>query len=229
MLLLDFISRGGNLIWFTEPFADDGLKALEYELGINRLPGVVVDLAAQKLQVDRPDFAVANHYSKHLATQSFSAVTLFPQATGLDLQANREWRAAALVQAGKQAWTETSALSGQLAYGDDAREKAGPFPLVLALQRPQSGKTQKVIVAGDGDFIADAWIMNGGNRDLGNRLFNWVADDDTLIGINRPELRDSQLHLTRFATLALAAIALLLMPGLFVAGAGRVWYQRRHG
>lgn len=227
--LLDYLSRGGNLIWLTEPSSDDGLKAIEYELGVRRLPGVVVDLAAQNLQVDRPDFAIVNQYSPHTATQGFSSVTLFPQASGLELQANREWRAAALAQAGEQAWTETGALSGEVAFGDDPQEVSGPFPLIIALERERAGKTQKILVSGDGDFIADAWIGNGGNRDLGNRLFNWSSDDEELIQVQYPTAPDQTLSLTPFATVSLFLLALILLPGALLGTATRIWFQRRHG
>ena len=228
-MLLDYLSQGGNMVWLTEPFSDDGLKAIEFELGVRRLPGVVVDLAAQKLQVDRPDFAIANNYSQHLATQGFSSVTLFPQAAGLELQANREWRAAALVQAGEQAWTETGSLSGEVAFGDDNREISGPFPLILALERQRNGKTQKVLISGDGDFIADAWIDNGGNRDLGNRLFNWGADDNNLISVQYPTTPKQKLELTPLTTVSLFLFALIALPGGLFGAATRVWFQRRHG
>ena len=228
-ILLDYLSLGGNMAWLTEPFSDDALKAIEFELGVRRLPGVVVDKATQKLQTDRPDFAIANHYSPHVATQGFSSVTLFPQAVGLELQANREWRAAALVQASEQAWTETGSLSGEVAFGDDEREISGPFPLILALERQRNGKTQKVLVSGDGDFIADAWIDNGGNRDLGNRLFNWSVDDNELIPVQYPTAQDQTLNLTPLTTVSLFLFALIALPGALFGAATRVWFQRRHG
>ena len=228
-LLLDFISRGGNLVWLTEPASNDGLKAVELELGIQRLPGVVIDLAAQELPVERPDFAIANNYSKHQATDGFDAVTLFPQATGLNVLTDREWRAAALVQAGDQAWTESGALTGKVEFGDDQSEIQGPFPLILALERERSNKQQRVIVAGDGDFLADAWIGNGGNRELANRLFNWSVADTEMLGIDAPQASDTQLNMTRTSKFVLAGVALLLLPGLMFSAATSVWYRRQHG
>ncbi len=228
-LVLDYLTRGGNLLWLTEPASDDGLKAIELELGVMRSPGVVVDLATQNLDIDRPDFAIANTYAPHTATRDFSSVTLFPQAAALQLQPNREWRAAALVQAGEQAWTETGSLTGEVAFGDDQREISGPFPLILALEREKAGKTQKVLVSGDGDFIADAWIANGGNKDLGNRLFNWAADDAELATLSTPVVADHRIELSNTATLILVALTLLLIPGALFATAGRVWYSRRFG
>ncbi len=229
VLLLEYISNGGNLIWLTEPASDDGLDAVAVELGIERLPGVVIDVAAQQLQVERPDFAIVNEYSRHPATEGFTTVTLFPQATGLDVQPDREWQVSALVQSGKQAWTETGALNGKVAFGDDPREVSGPFPLVFALERDKANKQQRVIVSGDGDFLADAWVGNGGNRDLGNRLFNWSADDNAMIGISAPTRADAQLNLSRVSMFSLAGVALLLLPGLMFSAATGVWYRRQHG
>ena len=228
-MLLDYLSRGGNLLWLTEPAIDDGLKAIALELGIRRLPGVVVDLATQNLSVNRPDFAIAKTYSPHEATTGLASVTLFPQATGLDVQPNREWTAAALVQAGEQAWTETGALSGDIAFDEDSPEVAGPFPLIIALERHKAGRSQRVIVSGDGDFLADAWIGNGGNRDLASRLFNWATDDAEMINVSYPRKPDAQISLTPSRVLALALFSLMLLPGLMFAGATRVWYTRKHG
>ena len=229
VLLLDYVSRGGNLIWLTEPASDDGLKPLAIELGVERLPGVVIDMAAQQLKVERPDFAVATSYFRHQATHGFTAVTLFPQSTGLDVEPNREWQVTPLVQSGEQAWTETGALTGKVEFGDDQREIRGPFLLVFALERNKNNKQQRVVVAGDGDFLADAWIANGGNRELGNRLFNWNVADTAMIGITAPVEPDTQLNLSRAGTLGLIGVAFLLLPGLMFSAATGVWYRRQHG
>jgi hypothetical protein len=156
-------------------------------------------------------------------------VTLFPQSAALQLQANREWRAAALVQAGEHSWTETGALSGQIQFGDDQQEISGPFPLIIALEREKAGRQQKVLISGDGDFLADAWIANGGNRDLATRLFHWAVTDKTLTAVSRPTALDNRLELSPIATVTLVAFALLLIPAGLMATAGRVWYSRRYG
>ena len=228
-LILEYISNGGNLIWLTEPDSDDGLKPVAIELGIERLPGVVIDLAAQQLEVDRPDFAIASDYFQHDATQGFTEVTLFPQASGLSYDTDRDWQVTPLVQSSEQAWTETGALNGKVIYGDNPREVNGSIPLVFALQRERNNKQQRVIVAGDGDFLADAWIANGGNRELGNRLFNWSVDDAALMALDTSLQPDTQLDLSRAALLWLASTSLLLLPGTMLGVATGVWYRRQHG
>ena len=134
-----------------------------------------------------------------------------------------------LVQSGEQAWTETGALSGKVEFGDDQREIRGPLPLVFALERTKNNKQQRVVVAGDGDFLTDTWIANGGNRELGNRLFNWSVADTAMIGITAPAEPATQLNLSRAGTLGLVAVALLLLPGLMFSAATGVWYRRQHG
>lgn len=228
-LLLDYISKGGSLIWLTEPDSDDGLKPLAIELGIERLPGVVIDMAAQQLEVDRPDFAVATNYFQHQATEGFSAVTLFPQASGLTTQADRGWQVTPIVQSSDKAWTETGALSGKVAYGDDAHEVQGPLPLAFAMQREKNNQQQRIVIVGDGDFLADAWIANGGNRDLGNRLFNWAVEDTALIGISAPLRADAEFNLSRTGKFLLAGFAFLILPGLMFSAATGVWFRRQHG
>lgn len=229
IVLLDYIANGGNLIWLTEPDSDDGLNSVAIELGIERLPGVVIDMAAQQLNVERPDFAVANNYNQHQATNGFSAVTLFPQAAALGFIAEREWQVTPLVQSSDQAWTETGALSGKVAFGDDQQEVRGPLSLVVALQRSKAGKQQRVVVAGDGDFIADAWIANGGNRDLAGRLFNWNVEEEAMIGLTAPATSNTQLNLSRNGMLMLAGVAFVLLPALMFSVATGVWYRRQHG
>ena len=186
-------------------------------------------MAAQQLDVERPDFAVATSYFRHQATEGFSAVTLIPQSAGLSVDPDREWQVTPLVQSGEQAWTETGALTGKVEFGDDQREVRGPVPLVFAMERNKNNKQQRVVVAGDGDFLADAWIANGGNRDLGNRLLNWGVADTAMIGITAPPTQDVQLNLSRAGTLGLIAVAFLLLPGLMFSAATGVWYRRHHG
>lgn len=231
-LLLQFISNGGNLIWLTEPDSNDGLKPVEIELGITRLPGVVIDMAAQQLQVDRPDFAIASNYFRHQATNGFADITLFPQAGGLQFDqpnADQKWLVTPLVQTTENAWTETGQISGEVTYGDDEREVSGPITLLFALERNRNNKQQRIIVSGDGDFLADAWIANGGNRDLGNRLLNWSVDDSDMIAIDSPIQADTQINLSRTSMFLLAGVSFLLLPGLMFSAATGVWYRRQHG
>lgn len=228
-ILLDYLSRGGNLLWLTEPDSDDGLKAIEYELGIQRAAGVIVDLASSELAVDRPDFALATQYQPSEITRGFNSITLFPQAVALEVPQLREWQVTAVAQTGDKAWTETSSISGEIKHGDDPQEIAGPLNLALALERNRNDKSQRVVIVGDGDFLADAWIGNGGNRDFGTRLFSWISADQQLMQIDYPAPADRQLALSSRAILALSALTLIGLPGGLLVVATGVWYRQRYG
>ena len=53
----------------------------------------------------------------------------------------------------------------------------GPLDLGFALSRlsPRPDRReQRAVVIGDGDFLSNRFLGNGGNRELGQRVFNWL-------------------------------------------------------
>jgi ABC-type uncharacterized transport system involved in gliding motility auxiliary subunit len=90
-----------------------------------------------------------------------------------------------------------------------------------------SSPTQRVAVIGDADFISNAYLGNGANLDLGNRLVNWLSHDDALIRIPPRTAPDTQLTLTPTLSLAIGLGFLAVIPlGLLAAG-GTIWWRRR--
>jgi len=226
--LLDYVSSGGNLLWLTEPDIDDGLKALEHELGIRREPGVVIDLAAQQLNIERPDFALVNQYAAD-ATAGFDSTTLFPQAAALSVPQLREWRIEALASTGEQAWTETGSLNGEVKFDENSKEVAGPLQIALALTRQKDQQQQRVVVIGDGDFIADAWLANGGNRDLATRVLDWLGAGHEPLALEYPQAADSHVEIPARSIVAMTILCLIILPGSLLSMAGKVWLTRRYG
>jgi hypothetical protein len=56
--LLQYLDRGGNLLWLLDPGPLSGLEVLADQLGIEILPGTVVDAKAADFGVDTPMVAV---------------------------------------------------------------------------------------------------------------------------------------------------------------------------
>jgi ABC-type uncharacterized transport system involved in gliding motility auxiliary subunit len=74
-LVLDYLDRGGNLLWLVEPNQLGGLTALAEELGLRLVPGTVVDPNAQRLSLSRMDFALAADFSaEHPVTRGFRSM-----------------------------------------------------------------------------------------------------------------------------------------------------------
>src|SRR5690349_6750669 len=93
--------------------------------------------------------------------------------------------------------------------------------------RPAPDGTNSVAVIGDGDFLSNSFLGNGGNREFGQRLFNWLLADDALIEIADRGAPDRQLDLGPTG-LALISIGFLLaLPLLLLCCGGLIWWRRR--
>lgn len=231
--LVDWIGRGGALLWFTEPGAGDGLDALARALGIARLAGRVVDAAGQGLGLDDPSFVAITDYPEHPALRGLDLTTLFPQAVAFARLANAPFAATPLIVTSARSWTETGPIEGAVAWDEAAGEFPGPLDLALALTRlsPGPGRDeQRVVVVGDGDFLSNRFLGNGGNRSLGTRLVHWLLGDEALGAIGEVEAADRRLELSPQALGAIGVALLVVLP-LALAGTGAilVWRRRRGG
>ncbi|MCK5092324.1 MAG: hypothetical protein KAR30_07320, partial [Gammaproteobacteria bacterium] len=141
--------------------------------------------------------------------------TLFPFTMALkaDQQAaaqENRWDIENLLETDRQSWTETGILTTPpLQFNQNTDEVAGPLTIGLSLTRtaPSSDieKQQRIVVIGDGDFLSNAYLANGGNQFLGNSIIHWLGNQDSFIQIqpiNRPDLdlvlSDSMIMLYTF-------------------------------
>ena len=225
--IADWLGRGGNLLWLLEPDARVGTELLAELTGVRILPGVVVDAAGQRLGLDSPDFAVVSDYppgeGEAAPTADLAAPSLLPQAAALTVDARLGWRTQTLLRSGAQSWTERGEIAGALSLDADAGEVAGPLTLGLALQRGE----QRVVVLGDADFLGNAWLDNGANAELGRRLLEWLAGDDRLLQIARPEPTDRLLLLSDAQRGLLGGLGLIGLPLLLFATGAWQWRRRR--
>ena len=93
---------------------------------------------------------------------------------------------------------ETGSLQGPIQF-DKGKDIRGPLDLAVALTRAQDKHEQRVIVFGDGDFLANSFIANAGNLDLGMSLVNWLSQDDAYVNIPVKIARDRTLNPLRVA------------------------------
>ena len=230
--LVRFVDEGGALWWLTEPASPAPLAVLARALGVQVLPGVVVDASGQALKVNEdPRFVVVPHYPPQEALRDFDLTTLYPQAAALGAIGGDTFASAPLVRSGERSWNETGTVAGEIRFDAGGDEIPGPHDLALALTRlsPRPDREQqRVIVTGDADFLANSFLGNGGNRALGLRLANWLVGDDALVAIAPVEVPDRLLALSARATAWIALGLLVGLPLLLLAtGAVIAWRRRR--
>lgn len=246
-LLQHYLAAGGNLLWLREPQAGEhGLQTLAQNFGIRFLPGMLVDSSAQLFGINDPTMILVADYPPTAVTENFTYATVFPQATAIETTTDKSndetgsWQTTPFLRTLPRAWQETGKLSGAVRFDADSGDTAGPLTLGLLLTRAKPNAVanesesdsspageQRIAIVGDGDFLANAYIGNSGNLDLGLNIFNWLAHDDSYINIPARTAPDTQLQMSNSVLAALVILFLVVLPlGLLAAG-GLIWWRRR--
>ena len=219
------LDRGGNLLWLHDPGPLFGLEPLAESLGIEFQPGVIVDPVSENITGYRDAIVIAQ-YSTHPVVRDFGNITVFWQAGGISLRAPEGWQGSVLMDTRASSWSETGALNGPIQF-DKGKDIRGPLNLAVALSHPLDKREQRVIVFGDGDFVANSYIANAGNLDIGMSLVNWLSQDDAYVNIPIKTARDRTLNLSHNVQIAIATGFLVVLP-LFMIGSGVfIWLRRR--
>lgn len=235
-ILNKYVEQGGNLLWLAEPGSSAGLEPLAETLGIEFLPGVVVDATTQLFGIENPAFAIIPSYPMHPVTREMTSLTLFPQAAALEVDSPPDsWDAEPLLTTLDRSWTEIGPISGTIKFDKDSDERMGPLDIAYAFTRTRKAaqndddsSEQRVVVIGDADFLSNAYLGNAGNVDLGLNLFNWLNHDDEFIAITARTAGDVNLELSKVAQ-ALIAFGFLFGVPLLLLGSGvTIWWRRRN-
>jgi len=233
--LTDYVADGGNLLWLTEPGNQDlGLAPLAQVLGVRVLPGVLVDGGGAALGLKDPRMLALGDYPAQAITRGFTLTTLFPQVSALAQASGSDWSAVPFLRSSAQSWTEFQPIandgSSTIRYDASAGELKGPLDFGLALTRlspsPDKGQ-QRAAVIGDGDFLSNTFLGNGGNRALGERLFDWLLGDDALVNLPPRGAPDRVLDLTQAQLNVLSLGFLLALPLLLLLAGGWIGWRRR--
>jgi ABC-type uncharacterized transport system involved in gliding motility auxiliary subunit len=233
--LVGYVQNGGNLLWLTEPTNDDlGLAPLAAALGVRALPGVLVDGSGTALGLHDPRMIALGSYPPQAITRGFTLTTLFPQASALAQVAQTGWAVAPLLRSAAQSWTEFQPIDNSKAsdirFDADAGELKGPLDFGFALSRlsPSPDKSeQRVVVIGDGDFLSNTFLGNGGNRALGERVFDWLLGDDKLVELPPRGAPDRLLDISQNELNALSFGFLIALPLLLLLAGGLIVWRRR--
>ena len=233
--LVTYVQNGGNLLWLTEPGNDDlGLKPLSAALNVRALPGVLVDGSGAALGLKDPRMIALGEYVPNAITRGFTLTTLFPQVSALAQIAQGDWAVHAFLRSSAQSWTEFKPIdntqTSDIRFDASLGELKGPLDFGFALNRlsPSPEKSeQRVVVIGDGDFLSNSFLGNGGNRALGERIFDWLLGDDKLVDLPPRGAPDRIMQITQRELGAVSVGFLVVLPLLLLLIGGLIFWRRR--
>ena len=224
--VIEYVERGGNLLWLTDPDRPAGFSELEQAVGFRLIPGTIVDPISLAHGVDNPAFILLNRYANHPSLTGFNYTTVMYYAVGIDARAPDGWEVTRLILSGEKAWSETDVLDGNVGY-DDEKDFLGPLPIAIALSRTLAERQQRIVVVGDGDFLANAYLQNSGNQDLGVRVVEWLAREDRMLVVPSRAAEDNQLQLSGWHKAVIGFGSLVGLPAAFVLNGVLIWWRRR--
>lgn len=220
-----YLEKGGNLFWLIDPEPLHGLQPLAEFMGLTLTAGTVIDPAAQQLNAP-PTWALGASYGPHAITRNFNLITVFPYARQIAYNEPKEWHITPLIEAAPRGWVETNSPDNNVAF-DKKFDIPGPVTIAAVLERQVEDKAQRVVVVGSGSFLANTFLGNGGNLDLGINMINWLASDENLISVQPKATIDSSLALSKAWTIIIAFGFLIVLPLAFLSVAGFIWWRRR--
>ncbi len=248
-VVIDLLDKGSNFLWLVDPQVENstnedlyGLEVLAEFFGIEFADGIIVDPQTQSLKLERPDFAIISDYiASHPISSKLQQTSLFPQALAIDpLAENNDYKFTPFLLSSEQTWLESSAMQGTVRYDEDT-DIAGPLILGVTLQRniekeiskesEEDDKDrfyqQRIVVVGDGDFISNRYLANGGNMALGINIFNWLSEDEQLLSIAAKFYADQRIELSQTQLLSLGFGFFIALPVLFLVIGWFIRYKRR--
>lgn len=230
-MVMQYVQNGGNLLWLSEPGSLHGLDALAESLALSPTPGLLVDLTGKFVfGIEQHDFVVVTEYPAHPITQNLQNASVFPTARAWEAEIADDWKATSILFSSEKSWTELGDVVDTIQYDEDSDEQRGPLAFGWALTRPHPNLAtgeQRIAVLGDGDFLANTYLGNGVNLDLGTNLIKWLTGDDQLLDIvNRPSL-DHQLNLSLSDRIVLVVIWLIAVPILLFLAGVIIWWRRK--
>lgn len=222
-LIREYVQRGGNVMWLAEPGDLAGLESLADDLGVAVSAQPLLDPRARTVEGADESMALGVEYGAQSGLlQGFNQVTAFAGAAGVMASAPG-FVATPLVP-----WTQSI-----VAADDDhhaGRSLPAPMMLAVALERdvPVSGivHAQRIVVAGDGDFLSNAYLGIGGNLELGLRFANWVQQDDVAVNVPAAVAADARLHVSTTLLVVLGIGFLFVLP-IGLSATGMIIWRRR--
>ncbi len=122
-------------------------------------------------------------------------------------------------------------LLKSIGYAPEEGDQNTSLPAVVGLTRNINGKEQRIVIAGDADFLSNGELSRNNiktaNFNFSTALFNWFSNGEFPIDTSRPKPKDNSLHLTRNSLEALRISLLAIIPGILIISASILLIRRR--
>ncbi|MEO5363944.1 MAG: GldG family protein [Magnetococcus sp. DMHC-8] len=238
---------GGRLLLMSDPNTQTGLEGLLKSHGITLLDGIVVDPVARLFGGGITTPLVNQYDGDHPITSTLQAASFFPEARGVRLEDSpadggvdrgkppAHPTVVRLLSGAERGWLKVdSPLAGARSAGGEpldagalefnaGTDQKGPILLGVTVQKEK----KRMVVVGNSNFAADAYVGFSGNTDLFLNMVRWLAEDENFIAIKPREVTDSGLVLSQHSGVLLFAGLVFVVPLVLLVTGFTIWRRRK--
>ncbi|MGH7820165.1 MAG: Gldg family protein, partial [Candidatus Binatia bacterium] len=241
----EYLRGGGSLLVLVDPGDSPSLGAFLRRYRID-LPSAIVADYDNRLAASEPLTARLSDRSRESSVTSIlDADPVFSLFRPIDVLPgdDEDLDVLPLLTTSKNSWaiaTQGTAVPENLDFDERRGDRKGPFlsgvsvavklanPVELA-EDESAPRAGRLIVYGDVDFANNFFIDLGGSRDLWVNSVNWLALEDTLIGV-RPERKVSgkeQFYVSGRQNRMVFLLGVIVQPAIFLLLGVAVFVRRR--
>jgi ABC-type uncharacterized transport system involved in gliding motility auxiliary subunit len=247
-----YLKDGGSVLLLVDPQIKTGLEPFLATWGVTLNDRLIVDTSGGGQLVGLgPAAPLVTDYGAHPITEAFkNGRSFYPLARPLMLKEVAGVTATPLLLTNPQTYAEPISASGELQVNTQ-QSPEGPFTLGVALSRsvapeakpaaastpqvstspvepPAEPREARMVVIGNASFATDRLFEQQLNGDVFLNSVSWLSKIDTpTLSIRAKDVTDRRIVMTVQQQLLVMGLALLVLPGLGLVGAGVMWFRRR--
>lgn len=226
--LQQYVNNGGNLLVTGEPGKQSILNPFLRQLGVQLMDGILVqsskDLQPELITPYLTETA-ASFYPALIHAHHDSAKVSMPRATALSYTDTGAFTIKPLLVTNEKiCWLKKDNLvtdSADVIFLPEKGDVRKPFVTAVSLTRKINNKEQRIIVAGDADFMGNTELqrfnLTAANFVFNTALFSWLSYGEFPIDSTRPKAEDTEVLLTKGQIKFLRIIYLWVLPGVLLA------------
>ncbi len=195
---------------------------------------VIVDRLSSMHGADPSVLFIDKYESKHSIVKGFSGRTVFPLTSSISEIKRKQprFRMDSIVQSANfpACWAESdmdSVIKGNVVFSD--LDFKGPVSLMTTSEEIRAGSASKrtrIVAFGNASFIVNGYRSQGANFNLFLNAFSWLVDEESLISLNRPEIRSEPVFMSGIQLGVIFYFSVVFVP-LILLVLGIYIYRRR--
>lgn len=225
-----YIDEGKNVMLLSEPETNSALAAITEKLGLSYTKQTLV----QESETNSPDYLVTDLQRntdpaiiKFSKTRNNNPIPLLG-SSGIKITKDAGFKVTPLLKTNNlPAWESQMGITS---VSEDIKKQPSvtAIPLVVALTRNINGKSQKIIVSGDADFIGNAELSRSGSGTFQffTDVFSWFSNYEYPIDTTRPENTDKKITINANQVLINKIVFIGLFPLLIILSGAFILIRR---